>query len=1092
MPASFDGKVKPFLAKHCFSCHDARKAKAGFRIDRLGLDFLAGNTADEWKEVMDHINLGDMPPEDEPRPDSKESFAVVKWIAGELRKAEKAARLKSGRTPMRRLNRDEYANTIRDLLKMDAKVVAPLVEDLPGDGKAEGFDRLGVALFVDATQIEQSLKAAERIAAKAVVDEGPPAKRRLRWEPETAMEFAGESLDFSSISGVKGHRIPHGPAAATRKENGAEWIYGVGEIVGEGRSDWQRLAWQAPDLSPIVIEDGWYRVSIRAGMAVGERSRPVKMRLDYAAGTSAHATVEFQLQAPLSIPQRQSRAMFLRKNQAAQLVPYWNPHRGLMRRVSTCNQLRSRVMESEQRLNRWLTKSDSEKALKRYREALSEARAEAAKYQGPAFEFHPTMNRDDPPRLFLDYLQVEGPFPSETSASQADEPVTMLGRYEAENERHLGIRRESKLVKNRFNGKLKVENGLFKHWPHKDGMMLVQGGPVYEKGATVGRLGRLDATDRIPEDGYYRIRFRGGADRGFPNQPITVKIRYGGKLPIETWAEIPVTASTDDPNVHETTMFLLRGGHDIKRRLEFFWNDERRYIVTADFSNEMFRAINGTVNALSKGRAAGTLSSSEEKELQSKLADARKRADEWKGPAMVINPKFKGRKPPRFYLDWVEIEGPIREEWPPLSHRQLVFAGNTRNDAVYLKEIFERFLPRAYRRPVSADEISQVAGIATQRLNAGASFADAVRTGLQRALISPGFLFLQEPAAKPRRLNDYELASRLSYFVWSTMPDDRLFELAAANRLHQPAVLKAELQRLLADPKSREFVENFAGQWLSVREFGSVMPARQYEDYDAELEQASKQEAFAFFKEILANNLPITSFLDSDFLVINERLARHYDIDGVQGKHFRRVALAPRHHRGGIFGMAGLMTLLADGTRTLPVRRAAWIRENIFNDPPPPPPPNAGEVQPNTSGEKLTVRERLERHRNEPTCASCHAPLDPYGLALENYDAIGKWRTHQNGENFKGRKRPELNVSGQLPSGRQFSSLEEFKSALLAEKDAFARAFSERLLTYALTRPVGYVDHKAVDQLVTTLQKNEYRIRPLIEAVVLSEVFQTK
>ncbi len=842
--ATFTRDVEPFFIKHCHSCHDARKAKAGLRIDQLELDFLKGNTADEWKEVMDYINLGKMPPEDEPRPDPKHAFETVKWIAEELRKAEKTARLKGGRTPIRRLNRDEFANTIRDLLNMDPKVIAPLVEDLPGDGKAEGFDRLGVALFVDATQIEQTLKAAERITAKAIIDERPPA--------------------------------------------------------------------------------------------------------------------------PLS------------------------------------------------------------------------------------------------------------------------------RRFEAENDRHLGIRHESEQVKNRFNSKLMMENGPFKHWPHKDGMMMIQGGPVYEKGLDFGRLGRADVSDRITEDGYYRIRLRGGADRGFPDQPINVKIRYGRGLPVEAWAEFPIKTAAHDPQIHEITMFLRRGDGDLRRRLEFFWNDVRRFIVTTDISNELFITINRTAGLLSKGRTAGTLTSEREKVLQERLADGRRRADAWKGPAVCINPKHEGKEPPRFFLDWIEIEGPIRESWPPASHEQLGLNENHSGNANYLHKTFTHFLPRAYRRPVTTREVDLVANLAIARLNEGASFNQALRTGLQRALVSPGFLFIQEPAAKPRRLNDYELASRLSYFLWSTMPDDRLFRHAASKRLHKSAVLMSEIKRMLADPKSREFVENFAGQWLSVREFGTIAPAEQYTEYDKELEESSKEEAFAFFSEVLANNLPITSFLDSDFLVINERLARHYEIDNVQGKHFRRVALTPQNHRGGIFGMAGLMTLLADGTRTLPVRRAAWIRENIFNNPPPPPPPNAGEVQPNTKGEKLTVRERLERHRNEPTCASCHTPLDPYGLALENYDAIGKWRTHQNGENFRGKKRPEIDVSGQLPSGRKFTSLQEFKAALLAEKDAFAHAFSERLLTYALTRPVGYIDHKTVSELTNALKENDYRIQPLIEAAVLSEAFQSK
>jgi hypothetical protein len=297
---------------------------------------------------------------------------------------------------------------------------------------------------------------------------------------------------------------------------------------------------------------------------------------------------------------------------------------------------------------------------------------------------------------------------------------------------------------------------------------------------------------------------------------------------------------------------------------------------------------------------------------------------------------------------------------------------------------------------------------------------------------------------------------------------------------------------MLADPKSEQLVHNFAGQWLSAREFGSIQPAADYKNYDKALELASKQEPYEFFAEVLKKNLPITSFLSSDFVVVNERLAKHYGIAGVEGPEFRRVAIGPEHHRGGVLGMAGLMTYLADGTRTLPMRRGKWVLTELFNDPPNNPPPNAGEIQPNTSGKNLTVRERIERHRRDAICASCHAKLDPYGLALENYDAIGQWRERANGEGFRGPKTPLLDVSGAFPDGKKFATLDEFKAGLLTKKDQFARAFSTKMLTYALCRPVGYTDRRLVDELTEELRRNDYRMQSLICAIVASEAFNTK
>ena len=324
------------------------------------------------------------------------------------------------------------------------------------------------------------------------------------------------------------------------------------------------------------------------------------------------------------------------------------------------------------------------------------------------------------------------------------------------------------------------------------------------------------------------------------------------------------------------------------------------------------------------------------------------------------------------------------------------------------------------------------------------------------------------------------------------MPDDELKALAESNRLNHRDVLRQQVSRMLADPKSRRLVDSFASQWLSVDQFGSVMPARFYRDYDDSLAEANRQEPIEFFGHVLEHNLPVTNFIDSDFLVINERLATHYGIEGVTGPEFRAVAIGRDHHRGGVLGMAGLMTLLSDGSRTLPVRRAAWVLENLLNDPPAPPPPNAGEIQPNTSGKRLTVRERLTLHRDEPTCASCHAKLDGYGLALENYDAIGAWRTQQNGEGFRGAKAPSINASGTLKSGRAFDNLEQFKNAMLNEREIFIRAFTERLLTYTLGRPVGAIDRDVVDEIMAQAATHEYRIQAFIQAIAASEPFHTK
>ncbi len=346
----------------------------------------------------------------------------------------------------------------------------------------------------------------------------------------------------------------------------------------------------------------------------------------------------------------------------------------------------------------------------------------------------------------------------------------------------------------------------------------------------------------------------------------------------------------------------------------------------------------------------------------------------------------------------------------------------------------------------------------------------------------------------PQPVSGWQLASRLSYLLWSSVPDDTLYELAAADRLRDPAVLREQVRRMIADPKANEFVRSFAGQWLSVRNFDNGTPPNRdfYRDYDDPLRDSSKREPLEFFSEVLQQDLPLTCFLDSDFLVLNERLAKHYGIAGVEGENFRRVAAPADAQRGGVLGMAGILTYLADGTRTLPVRRATWVLDALWNQPVPPPPPNAGDL-PAIKGKNLSVRARLDQHRNSENCASCHSRVDPFGLALENYDATGKWRNRQNGEGMRGQPNdPELDVSGSLPGGHEFHSVQEFKVALLAEKETFLKGFTEKLLCYALGRPIGYGDHLTVEQIMAHAKGHDYRLQEIIQATVACEFFQTR
>ena len=436
-------------------------------------------------------------------------------------------------------------------------------------------------------------------------------------------------------------------------------------------------------------------------------------------------------------------------------------------------------------------------------------------------------------------------------------------------------------------------------------------------------------------------------------------------------------------------------------------------------------------------------------------------------------------------LDYMEIEGPVYDQWPPEPHQRIFFRGtDAEQTSEYAGEVIKRFATRAFRRPLKDEEIENLMKLYSVEKDAGGSFEIAIKTALASVLCSPDFLFLVEPNSQSqRKLNSFELAARLSYFLWRSMPDKQLF--AAAER---GADLEAQIDRMLDDPKSQRFVKTFVGQWLQTRLVGSFPPDEQlYPHYDYHLETSMIRETESFFAEILRHDLSVLNFIDSEFTMLNERLARHYGIAGVKGDHMQRVSLPASANRGGVMTHASMLTGLSDGTDSKPIKRGVWILENLLGDPPPPPPPNAGEVEPNKKGEPaLSLRERMKHHRQNPACASCHKKIDPLGFSLENFDAVGAWRTHERDID------QPIDASGKLPNGAAFSGPDEFKKILLREKDAFCRCLTEKMLTFALGRGLEVTDRELVEKLTQNLQKNGYRMSELIKDIVRSDAFQSK
>ncbi len=800
-----------FLKQHCHTCHGADKQEGKLRLDTLTADFDAAGKSRVWIEVMDKLNLGEMPPDDQPRPDADAQERVVKWIAAELRSADKRSRSTGGRVVLRRMNRVEYANTIRDLLGMTFLPGESPLDFLPPDGRADGFDKTASALMIDPSLLEKYYEVAQRIAATAIVT-GPPefATYRNRYELEDTAKR--NSIQYQCDQ--PGFRC---------RENDVVVMEG-------GTRSFDDLFYPGTKRKRIPVK-GMYAVRVRAAADPGARGEPVRMNV---------------------------------------------------------------IRESG----------------------------------GEGLLFKATVTAPE-------------------NAPQNYEVVMPLGLDGGE-----------------FS--VQIANGSrFRNYS-----------PAY---------GRMEAA----------------IEKAAEAKDFATIIRVRGRMLAEG---------------------VLSGGSP---------NPE-----TADIA-----------------------------------------------------------RVPKLFVDWIEIEGPLYEQWPPKSHETLFFKGKDAvHDLTYAREIFTRFMPRAFRRAVSAAEVEPVVTLVKQELDLGTRFEEAIRVGLSAVLTSPSFVYLFEPGGETRRpLKDHELASRLSYFLWSSMPDEELQRLAESGKLRDPAVLSAQVDRLLDDRKSRALVDGFGAQWLKTDEYRNFKPDEKiYRNYDAALGAAMVAQSLAFFEHILRGDLSTLNFIDSDFTLLDERLAKFYGIDGVVGEEFRVVKLPAGSPRGGLLGQAGIMMRGSDGNRTKPVTRGVYVREVFFNDPPDPPPPNVGEIEPNIQGKNLTVRDRLKQHQKIEVCAACHRGIDPYGLALENFNVIGAWRSRQDGEDFRGRDMPQIDASGKLPNGKTFENFAEFKRLLLDQPERFRRALSERMFTYALGRPVEPADRSTIDGMAQAMAAGNDTFRSLMKALVASEAFQSK
>lgn len=773
-----DDPAKPFIAKHCQACHSGAKPKGGFRVDTLTQDFNDKANRERWQAVLEQVKTEAMPPREKPRPPVQDIQTVSKWISGQVDKAVTASNAAQGRVVLRRLNRAEYQNTVRDLLGVEID----LKDLLPADESSNGFDNSAEALHISSFLMEQYLEAADKVLDAAIVNGPRPWMIKKR-------------VDIKDEKSVK----PKG--SVYRYEEDA-----------------------------VAIFSSWVSANIQ--------------------------------------------------------VTLWN---------------------------------------------------------------------------FRTHFRGNYRFRISAYAIQTDKPVTF----------HM----------------------------------------------TAGTL-KAVTEERIV--GYYDVP---------PGKPTVIEFVE----PLET-------------------------------------NNCVRFVVDG---------LGVTPPVIEK---AG--------------------AENYRGPGLAIQ--------------WVDIEGPLHETWPPASHRKIfgdlkqapapTAEDKSRVEVVSkqpladAERLLKDFMRRTFRRSVTDDEVKPFLARVKAKLDAKASFEQAMRVGFKAVLVSPHFLFLRE---KPGKLDDFALASRLSYFLWSSMPDEELLTLAEQGKLNQADTLRKQVERMLKDPKAASFTENFVGQWLGLRNIDFTVPdPTLYPEYDDILKVAMVKEALLFFDEVLRNDLSLTNFVASDFTILNGRLARHYGIPDVTGMEFRKVILPKDSHRGGVLTMAGVMKVTANGTTTSPVIRGAWVLDRILGTPPPKPTVDVEAVEPDIRGAK-TIREQLAKHRGRAECASCHAKIDPPGFALESFDVIGGWRENYrsvgkgdevvlNGRKMRYLKGLPVDAADVLPDGEEFQNIDEYKQLLLKDKDQLARALAEKLLSYATGGTPAKSDQPEIEAIVGRIRAKDYGLRTLVHEIVHSKLFLQK
>ncbi|AGA78161.1 putative membrane protein [Echinicola vietnamensis DSM 17526] len=984
--------IDPITASYCESCHGEKEQKGGLRLDNIDPDMVKGHDAETWRAMLNMVNSGEMPPKEEKQLSDEERRKLVDWITASIQRA--VALRKADQEPViRRLTKDQYTNTLADLLKVDVN----FGEVLPDDAKSEmGFSNNGQVLGVSPLQVDYYKKIAREALDKAIAPAKKPATTRYR-------------ITF-------GKGIGKGKTAA---------------MIG----GYQSAPINSADFVVEVLDDQ------------GNPKRPKD--------SAAMAQLE-EVKRNIGVGMRGSHA-----------DRYQVVDEGIM--------LYSAVPHKEVTPKSW---------------------------QGPS----PNLKL-----LFRRHFPEEGDFVFRVKASRGYQ-------WEAQKEGLIGLRNDQPAEKLETTILLLPKAG-------KDLQNMSMQGP-WMKPKELTEHASVTFYFTAPRDGYYQVDFEHpyvGAE-GMPSAelqidehklqerfhfdekmkddasmmtPLTLaylkagehKLMIGGKF-FTGFSKVIVTPFPEDHPVamqlqNEAEKSRAKYDQDVPVIRTFAGErtddgmDYQTFDTFQNVSNETGKWKHYTFKGRLENLPIPVIDTVETEILANIMIlglwnDYLVKDNEDSGPPLLINQ--------------LEFEAPYYPQWPPASHEAIFFDSPAKNDQkAYTKEVLSSFLTRAYRRPVEQEEVATYMEFWESIRPDYARYEDGIKEVLIAALCSPNFLYLAEPKKETsEEEKEFFLASRLSYFLWNEAPDEELLELAKEEDLHKDRYLKRQVDRMIEDERIWHMVRRFSNEWLRIdRHEAMSTNVNAYPDFTRFVKKDMTEETYHFMHYILQQDLSIMNMIESDFAMLNQNLAEFYGITGVKGNHFRPVAVTPDMHRGGLLSQGAFLNGHSDGNQAHAIKRAVWVRGKILGDEPPPPPPNVPQLDPETPGfEKLTLKEQLFVHRDKPACMDCHKKIDPYGIAFENYNAVGRFETVAS----TGSK---IDAKSELPNGEVVNGIDEIKSYILNMKqDTFTRSLVKHLFSYAMGRDVTFVDEREIEKIVSEVREANYSFRSVVENIVLSDSFK--